>query len=113
MSLYWRTVTKLDRFVPKRIKPLWDSPAGPKTVFFWAPAFKWCLVFAGIGDLSRPAHKLSATQSTALAATGSLITFLHILCLYFVVESPQVNEVPLLAFKGNRTEAHVIHLTKC
>lgn len=44
--------------------------AGPKTIFFWAPSFKWALVIAGIGDLARPAEKLSASQSTALAATG-------------------------------------------
>lgn len=43
---------------------------GPQTIFFWAPAFKWGLVFAGIADLARPADKLSPSQSTALAATG-------------------------------------------
>ncbi|XP_046671221.1 mitochondrial pyruvate carrier 2-like [Homalodisca vitripennis] len=42
----------------------------PKTVFFWAPCFKWGLVIAGIGDLQRPAEKLSVSQSSALAATG-------------------------------------------
>jgi len=68
--MYLRAMTKLDRLVPLKAKPLWDNPAGPKTVFFWAPAFKWCLVFAGIGDLQRPAEKLSVTQASALAATG-------------------------------------------
>lgn len=29
-----------------------------------------CLVIAGLGDLKRPADKLSITQSSALAATG-------------------------------------------
>ncbi|UYV63922.1 hypothetical protein LAZ67_2006021 [Cordylochernes scorpioides] len=43
---------------------------GPKTIFFWAPTFKWALVIAGIGDLQRPAEKLSLYQSSALAATG-------------------------------------------
>ncbi|KAL4233404.1 Mitochondrial pyruvate carrier 2 [Mactra antiquata] len=43
---------------------------GPKTIFFWAPTMKWALVIAGIGDIARPAEKLSITQSTALAATG-------------------------------------------
>ncbi|XP_067931712.1 mitochondrial pyruvate carrier 2-like [Watersipora subatra] len=70
MSVYWRTVNKLDRYVPLKLKPFWNAEAGPKTIFFWAPAVKWCLVVAGIGDLQRPAHKLSTTQSTALAATG-------------------------------------------
>jgi hypothetical protein len=36
---------------------------GPKTVFFWAPVMKWCLVAAGVKDLSRPAEKLSVSQN--------------------------------------------------
>ena len=36
---------------------------GPKTVFFWAPMMKWCLVLAGVKDLSRPADKLSMSQN--------------------------------------------------
>ncbi|KAL4252649.1 Mitochondrial pyruvate carrier [Abortiporus biennis] len=47
-----------------------NHPAGPKTVFFWAPVMKWCLVAAGLKDLSRPADKLSVSQNVALAATG-------------------------------------------
>jgi len=40
-----------------------NHPAGPKTVFFWAPLMKWCLVAAGLKDLSRPADKLSVSQN--------------------------------------------------
>jgi hypothetical protein len=47
-----------------------NHPAGPKTVFFWAPLMKWCLVAAGVKDLQRPAEKLSVSQNVALAATG-------------------------------------------
>ncbi|KAG8987976.1 Mitochondrial pyruvate carrier 2 [Tulasnella sp. JGI-2019a] len=47
-----------------------NHPAGPKTVFFWAPMMKWALVAAGVKDLSRPAEKLSVSQNVALAATG-------------------------------------------
>ena len=36
---------------------------GPKTVFFWAPMMKWCLVIAGVKDLNRPADKLSVSQN--------------------------------------------------
>jgi len=39
-------------------------------VFFWAPLMKWCLVAAGLKDMSRPADKLSVNQNVALAATG-------------------------------------------
>ena len=47
-----------------------NHPAGPKTIHFWAPAMKWSLVIAGLGDLQRPAESLSVSQSVALAATG-------------------------------------------
>ncbi|KZT29035.1 UPF0041-domain-containing protein [Neolentinus lepideus HHB14362 ss-1] len=47
-----------------------NHPAGPKTVFFWAPMMKWCLVAAGVKDLTRPADKLSVSQNLALMATG-------------------------------------------
>ncbi|KAI0085874.1 mitochondrial pyruvate carrier [Irpex rosettiformis] len=47
-----------------------NHPAGPKTVFFWAPMMKWCLVAAGLKDLARPAEKLSVSQNLALTATG-------------------------------------------
>jgi len=69
-AIYQALVRSAGRFVPKKLEPLWEHPAGPKTVFFWAPCFKWGLVIAGLGDLKRPAEKLSASQSGALAATG-------------------------------------------
>merc|ERR1711939_498204 len=47
-----------------------NSPAGPKTIFFWAPMFKWCLVAAGVKDINRPAENLSIPQNLALTATG-------------------------------------------
>ncbi|KAG8899759.1 hypothetical protein FRC00_000972 [Tulasnella sp. 408] len=40
-----------------------NHPAGPKTVFFWAPFMKWGLVAAGLKDLNRPAEKLSVSQN--------------------------------------------------
>lgn len=45
---------------------------GPKTVFFWAPLMKWCLVIAGIKDLSRPADKLSVSQNLGEAFRRSM-----------------------------------------
>ncbi|GAA6008567.1 hypothetical protein JCM10207_007161 [Rhodosporidiobolus poonsookiae] len=53
-----------------KLQQLWNSPAGPKTVFFWAPMFKWGLVAAGLKDLSRPAEVISIPQNLALTATG-------------------------------------------
>lgn len=60
----------VDKAVPQKLRPLWEHPAGPQTVFFWAPTFKWALVIAGISDITRPVEKVSTYQSTALAATG-------------------------------------------
>ncbi|EDO33873.1 predicted protein [Nematostella vectensis] len=71
MSAVWtRFLGRIEAVLPSRMVPFWNAPAGPKTIFFWAPAFKWGLVFAGLADLARPADKLSPSQSTALAATG-------------------------------------------
>ncbi|RSH79705.1 Mitochondrial pyruvate carrier 2 [Apiotrichum porosum] len=53
-----------------RFQAFMNHPAGPKTIFFWAPMAKWSLVIAGLKDLGRPADKLSLSQNLALAATG-------------------------------------------
>ncbi|KAG6332606.1 hypothetical protein ID866_6484 [Astraeus odoratus] len=56
--------------VPSKFAAFMNHPAGPKTVFFWAPLMKWGLVAAGLKDLNRPADKLSVSQNVALACTG-------------------------------------------
>ncbi|XP_021349729.1 mitochondrial pyruvate carrier 2-like [Mizuhopecten yessoensis] len=65
-KLYRSVITIADGYVPERFTQQWNHPAGPKTIFFWAPCFKWVLVVAGLGDVARPADKLSLMQSTAL-----------------------------------------------
>ncbi|XP_055692259.1 mitochondrial pyruvate carrier 2-like [Lutzomyia longipalpis] len=69
-SVYRGIISTADKFVPPKMMPLWNHPAGPKTVFFWAPVFKWGLVIAGLSDLARPADQLSVAQSGSLCATG-------------------------------------------
>ncbi|KAH8246362.1 hypothetical protein KR038_005100 [Drosophila bunnanda] len=70
-KLYNVIITSVDPFVPQSMQPFWTSPAGPKTVFFWGPLFKWSLVVAGLGDtLSRPPQNISLNQCMSLAATG-------------------------------------------
>lgn len=69
-AVYKAVISAADKVVPRGLRPLWEHPAGPKTIFFWAPAFKWGLVIAGIGDITRPAEKISISQCSALAATG-------------------------------------------
>uniref|UniRef100_A0A182TRH8 Mitochondrial pyruvate carrier n=1 Tax=Anopheles melas TaxID=34690 RepID=A0A182TRH8_9DIPT len=69
-KIYHGVINVADKFVPNALRPLWNHAAGPKTVFFWAPVFKWGLVVAGLSDLRRPADQLSVSQSASLAATG-------------------------------------------
>ncbi|XP_065089359.1 mitochondrial pyruvate carrier 2-like [Ochlerotatus camptorhynchus] len=69
-KIYHGLVNTADRFVPNALRPLWNHAAGPKTVFFWAPVFKWGLVVAGLSDLRRSPDQLSVSQSASLAATG-------------------------------------------
>ncbi|TGZ71779.1 hypothetical protein CRM22_002478 [Opisthorchis felineus] len=71
MSVVYRAVISVvDKGVPSSMRPFWEHPAGPKTVFFWAPTMKWALVIAGIRDMGRPVEKVSTFQSSALALTG-------------------------------------------
>jgi hypothetical protein len=48
----------------------WNHPAGPKTIFFWAPTMKWGITAANIKDFSRPPELLSVPQQAAVATTG-------------------------------------------
>ncbi|XP_053956168.1 mitochondrial pyruvate carrier 2-like [Anastrepha obliqua] len=68
--LYNGIIGTADKFVPSPMRPLWEHPAGPKTIFFWAPLGKWALVIAGLGDINRPVHLLSINQCAVLATTG-------------------------------------------
>ncbi|KAM9344117.1 mitochondrial pyruvate carrier 2b [Pholidichthys leucotaenia] len=67
---YHRILDKIELMLPAKLRPFYNHPAGPKTVFFWAPMFKWGLVIAGFADMTRPAEKLSTSQSAVLTATG-------------------------------------------
>jgi hypothetical protein len=53
-----------------KFKAFLDHPAGPKTVFFWAPTMKWGLVIAGLADINRPPELISTGTTCALTATG-------------------------------------------
>lgn len=70
-AIYRLLITTVDRRVPARLRPFWEDPAGPKTIFFWAPLMKWGLVLASMSDtVSRPVEKISVGQTMSLAATG-------------------------------------------
>jgi len=57
-------------WVPKQVTSLLNHPAGPFTVHFWAPSFKWMLSISNLLDFNRPVYKISTMQQTALCATG-------------------------------------------
>ena len=73
-------VPKIQRYVmsrswiPDRTKKLLNHPAGPFTIFFWAPTMKWALSIANLIDYKRPVDKLSIPQQVALAITGVIWT---------------------------------------
>ncbi|XP_018952380.1 mitochondrial pyruvate carrier 2-like isoform X1 [Cyprinus carpio] len=80
-ATYHRTLDRIELMLPPKLRPLYNHPAGkestllplavgPKTVFFWAPVFKWGLVVAGFSDMTRPPEKLSVSQSCVITATG-------------------------------------------
>ncbi|XP_023866444.2 mitochondrial pyruvate carrier 2 [Salvelinus sp. IW2-2015] len=68
---YHRILNKIELKLPAKLRPFYNHPAGPKTVFFWAPVCKWGLVIGwGMADMTRPADKLSLSQSGVLMTTG-------------------------------------------
>ncbi|ONI18292.1 hypothetical protein PRUPE_3G207600 [Prunus persica] len=47
-----------------KLQAIWNHPAGPKTIHFWAPTFKWGLTIANILDSSKPPEDLSYAQQS-------------------------------------------------
>uniref|UniRef100_A0A7S1U635 Mitochondrial pyruvate carrier n=1 Tax=Phaeomonas parva TaxID=124430 RepID=A0A7S1U635_9STRA len=54
----------------KMLSGFLSHPAGPFTIFFWAPTFKWAISLSNIADLQRPVEKISLPQQIAVTATG-------------------------------------------
>ena len=50
-----------------------DSPAGPKTIHFWAPAWKWSLVIAGIADYFRLFEFITFKVNLLIQAGGESV----------------------------------------
>lgn len=56
--------------VPKVISSFSAHPAGPFTIFFWAPTSKWMLSGANMLNLDKPTDTISLAQTFALTCTG-------------------------------------------
>ncbi|XP_014232790.1 mitochondrial pyruvate carrier 2-like [Trichogramma pretiosum] len=69
-SAYQRLVQRVASRLPDKAREVFLHPAGPTTIFFWAPTFKWGLVIAGIGDINRPVENISLSQTFSLMMTG-------------------------------------------
>ncbi|KAL7087982.1 hypothetical protein ACP275_13G102000 [Erythranthe tilingii] len=55
---------------PSKLQSLWNHPAGPKTIHFWAPTFKWGITVANVADFSKPPDTLSYPQQLAVGLSG-------------------------------------------
>ncbi|CBI26694.3 hypothetical protein VitviT2T_029907 [Vitis vinifera] len=53
-----------------KLQALWNHPAGPKTIHFWAPTFKWGLSIANVADFSKPPETLSYPLQIVVACSG-------------------------------------------
>jgi len=60
--------------VPSFVRNIVAHPAGPMTVFFWAPTTKWFLSANNLADLNKPTEKISLAQQAALTLTGLIWT---------------------------------------
>ena len=57
---------------PAPAKKFLMHAAGPFTIFFWAPTFKWMITISNIGDMKRPAELVSTNMQMAITLTGIL-----------------------------------------
>ncbi|KAL3714674.1 hypothetical protein ACJRO7_006559 [Eucalyptus globulus] len=53
-----------------KFQAFWNHPAGPNTIHFWAPLFKWGITIANLADLSKPPEEISYPQQSALTING-------------------------------------------
>ncbi len=60
--------------MPSVLHSFLAHPAGPFTIHFWAPTFKWNLSIANLADYARPVEMVSTAQQFALISTGMIWT---------------------------------------
>lgn len=60
--------------VPSFLRNFSQHPAGPFTIFFWAPTSKWLLSGTNLLNLDKPTDTISMAQTVALTATGVIWT---------------------------------------
>mmetsp|Transcript_8458 Transcript_8458/g.8992 ORF Transcript_8458/g.8992 Transcript_8458/m.8992 type:complete len:246 (+) Transcript_8458:99-836(+) len=60
--------------IPSFVRNIVSHPAGPFTIFFWAPTSKWMLSGANLLNVDKPVETISLAQTTALTLTGVIWT---------------------------------------
>ncbi|XP_053991840.1 uncharacterized protein LOC128883475 [Hylaeus volcanicus] len=65
----------IGRYVEKshlnaKLKYFLLHPAGPLTIHFWAPTFKWGITLANLADMGCSPQKISWETQLAITATG-------------------------------------------
>ncbi|KAG2511686.1 hypothetical protein BBI17_005701 [Phytophthora kernoviae] len=53
-----------------RLAALISHPAGPFTIHFWAPTFKWAISLANVADMKGNPENISVIQQVAVAGSG-------------------------------------------
>ncbi|CAL5072206.1 unnamed protein product [Urochloa decumbens] len=56
-----------------KLQAIWNHPAGPKTIHFWAPTFKWGISIANIADFAKPPEKISYPQQIGIMACTGVV----------------------------------------
>ncbi|XP_020418596.1 mitochondrial pyruvate carrier 4 isoform X1 [Prunus persica] len=64
-----------------KVQAFWNHPAGPKTIHFWAPTFKWGISIANIADFSKPPENISYPQQIGMHLLGIQVFSCLCLCL--------------------------------
>jgi mitochondrial pyruvate carrier 2 len=59
---------------PGFLRSFVSHPAGPFTIFFWAPTSKWLLSGTNLLNLDKPTDTISLAQTFALTTTGVIWT---------------------------------------
>uniref|UniRef100_A0A8C3KI31 Mitochondrial pyruvate carrier n=1 Tax=Calidris pygmaea TaxID=425635 RepID=A0A8C3KI31_9CHAR len=66
---YHRLLDRIELMLPPRFRPFYNHPAGPKTVFFWAPIMKWVSIICHLlcvcqseGNLQQPIEQAVIVQ---------------------------------------------------
>ncbi|KAG8386084.1 hypothetical protein BUALT_Bualt03G0112100 [Buddleja alternifolia] len=90
-----------------KLQALFNHPAGPKTIHFWAPTFKWGITIANVADFSKPPETLSYPQQLAVAVSGL------IWARYSTVVTPVLPQAIVMSMSRITTRLSRTVLTQC